>query len=117
MQLRFEYITDAAVNGEGMLLDDIEIPEINYRTDFEQDTGGWEGAGFVRIQNALAQHFRLALIERGKQTNVRYVDLSTDEKVSIPLQIGGDVKDVVLVVTGVTRFTRQPAEYNFRVAP
>ena len=117
VQLRFEYITDAAVNGEGMLLDDIEIPEINYRTDFEQDTGGWEGAGFVRIQNALAQHFRLALIERGKQTNVRYVDLSTDEKVSIPLQIGGDVKDVVLVVTGVTRFTRQPAEYNFRVAP
>ena len=49
VQLRFEYLTDAAVNGEGFYLDDIAIPEIDYFTDFEQDTGGWQGAGFVRI--------------------------------------------------------------------
>ena len=41
IQLRFEYITDAAVNGEGLLLDDISIPEIDYFTDFESDNGGW----------------------------------------------------------------------------
>ncbi|NJN43735.1 MAG: hypothetical protein HC806_02680 [Anaerolineae bacterium] len=37
--LRFEYITDAAVNGEGFLLDDVEISEIGYQTDFETDEG------------------------------------------------------------------------------
>ena len=49
--LRFDYITDPAVNGEGFLLDDVEIPQLNYKADFEKDNGGWDAAGFVRIQN------------------------------------------------------------------
>jgi hypothetical protein len=43
VQLRFEYITDAAVNGEGLLLDDIRMPEIGYQTDFE--AGRWRLGG------------------------------------------------------------------------
>ena len=35
VQIRFEYITDAAVNGEGFLLDDVQIDAINYQEDFE----------------------------------------------------------------------------------
>ncbi len=42
VQLRYEYITDAAVNGEGLMLDDISIPEIDHKTDFENDNGGWD---------------------------------------------------------------------------
>jgi len=30
IQIRFEYVTDAAVHGEGMVIDDIEIPEAGY---------------------------------------------------------------------------------------
>ncbi len=60
MQLRFEYITDAAVNGEGFMIDDVSIPEIGYFTDFEADAGGWEPAGFARIQNVLPQTFRIS---------------------------------------------------------
>jgi bacillopeptidase F (M6 metalloprotease family) len=48
--LRFEYITDAAVNGEGVLLDDVSIPEIGYTTDFENGDGGWDAQGFVRCK-------------------------------------------------------------------
>jgi hypothetical protein len=47
--IRFEYVTDAVQNGEGMLLDDIQISEIGYFTDFEQDDGGWEAEGWVRV--------------------------------------------------------------------
>jgi immune inhibitor A len=39
--IRFEYVTDAAVNGEGLLLDDVRIDAINYQSDFEADDGGW----------------------------------------------------------------------------
>ena len=52
VQLRFEYITDAAVHGEGLLLDTLSIPEIGYSSDFESDDGGWTAEGFVRIITA-----------------------------------------------------------------
>ncbi len=35
IQLRFEYVTDAAINGEGFLLDDVSIDAIHYKSDFE----------------------------------------------------------------------------------
>ncbi len=76
IQLRFEYITDAAVNGEGFLLDDVSIPAIDYFSDFETDLGGWQPEGWVRIQNRLPQTFELSLIEsNGSSNNVIRVPL------------------------------------------
>jgi len=117
VQIRFEYVTDAAVHGEGLLLDDIKIPEIGYFDDFESDSGGWEAAGFVRIQNVLPQTYRLALITKGADSSVEYVTLRADNTAEIPISIGGDVEEVVLVVTGTTRYTRQPAAYRFEFVP
>ena len=119
VQLRFEYITDAAVNGEGMLLDDLRIPEIDYFEDFESGAGGWDAAGFVRVQNLLPQYFRLALIAKSASlgTRVEYIDLDLANVTEIPLSIGGDVDEVVLVVMGATRFTRQTAAYRFAITP
>lgn len=115
--LRFEYITDAAVNGEGMLIDDISIPEIGYFSDFESDNGGWEAAGFVRVQNVLPQTFRLALVTLGRTPTVQYITINPDITAEIPISVGGSNGDVVLVISGVTRFTRQPAAYRFEVRP
>ena len=117
VQLRFEYITDGAVNGEGFLLDDVSIPEISYSTDFEKDDGGWTAQGFVRIENNLPQTFRLALIKKGLSTSVEYIPLSADNNADIPLQFGDGYNQAVLVVTGTTRFTRQPASYRFFFGP
>lgn len=113
--LSFEYVTDAAVNGEGLLLDDVAIPEIGYFTDFENDNGGWEAAGFARIQNILPQTFRLALITYGNTTAVQLIDLPPTNQVEIPLVIGADVREAVLVVSGVTRYTRQKAHYQIDI--
>ena len=115
--LRFEYITDAAVNGEGFLLDDVSIPEIEYATDFETDDGGWQAGGFVRIQNTLPQFFRLSLISIGQTTTVSSIVLSADNAANIPLTIGNGVREVILVVSGVTRFTRQKAVYQYSIQP
>jgi hypothetical protein len=116
VQLRFEYVTDAAVNGEGFLLDDMEIPEIEYAADFEGDDGGWIGAGFVRIQNLLPQTYRLVLISRGRRTTVESIPLTADMTAEIPVSIGGEVDEVIVVVSGTTRFTRQPAAYRVSVS-
>ncbi len=117
VQIRFEYVTDAAVNGEGLLLDDIAIPEIDYFSDFEEHDGGWGAAGFVRIQNYIPQTYRLALISRGTATIVEMITLNSDNSVDIPIQIGADVDDVILVVSGTSRFTRQTAAYRFEISP
>jgi immune inhibitor A len=113
VDIRFEYVTDAEINGDGMVLDDISIPQIDYKTDFEQDNGGWQAAGFARIQNSLPQNFRISLILKGNKTTVQPVTLDADGKASLPITIGGDVSEAVLVVSGTTRFTRQQASYQF----
>jgi immune inhibitor A len=113
--LRFEYVTDAAVHGEGFLLDDISIPAIDYFTDFESNDGGWEAAGFARIQNQLPQTFRLSLIYKGEDTHIEKLELSADQILEIPISIGGDVSEVILVVSGTTRFTREVGVYSVQI--
>ena len=117
VQIRFEYITDGAVNGEGFLIDDIAIPEIDYFTDFETGDDGWQADGFVRIQNSLPQIFQLSLISIADKTTVTTVVLSADNVADIPLILGNDVREVILVVSGLTRFTRQMAGYKFSIQP
>jgi immune inhibitor A len=114
VQLRFEYITDAAANGEGLLLDDINIQGFNYSSDFEQDNGGWEPNGFVRIQNQLPQTYLVSIIEAGGKTSVKRLPLDANQTLNLPLNLQ---KDAILVVSGSTRFTRQLANYRISIQP
>jgi hypothetical protein len=114
VQIRFEYITDAAVNGEGFMLDDISIDAIDYQTDFETDDGGWEAAGFARVENELPQTYRLALIAKGDTTTVTQIQLNPDQTAEIPLSLNSG-EEAILIVTGTTRFTRQPGAYQVEI--
>ena len=117
VQIQFEYVTDAAVNGEGLLLDDLEIPEIDYYTDFEEDNGGWKAEGFVRIQNHLPQKFIISKIELKNNTVVDTFEVGESGSFSIPITIDSDSDGVVLSVSGITRFTRQLAAYQYKLEP
>ena len=116
LTLRFEYVTDSNVTGEGFLLDDLTIPEIGYTTDFESDAAGWQAAGWARIQNILPQSYGLALISVGDTTSVQDITLNPDISADIPFTIGDGVDNIVLVVSGTTRYTRQLAPYRFSVS-
>jgi hypothetical protein len=109
-------VTDAAVLGEGFMLDDVTIDAIDYRADFETDDGGWQGLGFTRVQNILPQTFRLSLIEKGANgITVREIPLDEEtQQTEIPLSLQeGD--EAVLIVTGTTRYTRNSASYQFEI--
>jgi immune inhibitor A len=114
VQIRFEYVTDAAVNEEGFLIDDVQIEAINYQEDFESGDGGWEAAGFARIDNTLPQTYRLALITKGDTTTVTPIEINPDQTAEIPLSLEAG-EEAVLVVTGTTRFTRLPAAYQIEI--
>jgi hypothetical protein len=98
-----------------MLIDDISIPEIDYFTDFEEGSDGWESAGWVRIKNELTQNYGLALITFGDETIVTNIPLQPDTTAVIPISLNQDTDEAVLVVTGLTRYTRQKVAYRIEI--
>ncbi len=112
--IQFEYITDAVVSRDGFLIDDISIPVINYFEDFENGEGGWEGEGFVRIQNKIPQSYSLSIIRSGARTEVEHFTITGAEIISMPMTISQDEK-VILVVSGLSRYMRTPALYSFSI--
>ena len=124
--LRFEYITDDAVNHPGLCVDDITIPEVGYLDNVEEGTG-WEAAGFVRIDNRLEQRFVVQIIELTDPPRVRRVPL---EEPQAYLGARGEIlieglgqsadrpdrmEEAVLVVSGLTPVTMEMATYTYTV--
>ena len=61
--VRFEYVTDDAVNGRGLCLDDFAIDEIGWADDAEND-GGWEADGFARVNNLVPEEFLVQIVRK-----------------------------------------------------
>jgi immune inhibitor A len=115
IEVRFEYITDDAVNHVGFLLDDITILSIGYSDDAEAGDGGWQTAGFVRIDNVLPQRYIVQAIELGDEPRVRRLVLDEANHGQLAIAGLGETFDqVVLVVGGVTPFTTEVANYHYR---
>ncbi len=110
--VRFEYITDDAVNLGGILIDDISIPELGFADDAE-GRDGWRANGFRRTDNMLRQDFALRLIEFGKDGGV---SVRAVEGGSFRVDGFGERLDyAVLVVAPMTHATYRPAEYSLNV--
>jgi len=111
--LQFEYITDLAVNGDGFVIDDVSIDAIKYFTDFEQDDGGWDGQGFVRVKNSLPQNFGFSIIDLSNA----YVDRMAISigGLAIDQKFGQVEQSPVFVLNGLTRYTHIPADYRIKI--
>jgi len=114
--LQFSQITDAAVNNEGMLIDDISIPEINYSVNFEKNDKGWIPGGWVRINNEIPQTYELSIIKLGRTPQVARISAEGDKPFIIPIDFDA-IESMELVVSGTTQFITTPASYQFRFVP
>jgi immune inhibitor A len=111
VQLRFWYVTDAAINGSGLMIDDLRIPEIGLADGFERGEAGWSAAGFVRVGGQLQQRWVVRLVRTtGRTTTVETVKLDPLGRGRIQLAKG---ERGVLVISGATRYTTEPAEYTY----
>jgi hypothetical protein len=117
IQLRFEYVTDAAVNGEGLMVDDLAIEAIGYQEDFEADNGGWQSAGWVRLYNRIPQSYQLVLIEQGRDTTIQEIELDQNHSAEFEVDFGGGVDEAIIVVVNTARHTWQAAPYTFGTNP
>ncbi|MBN1936473.1 MAG: immune inhibitor A [Anaerolineae bacterium] len=116
--LRFECVTDDAVNQPGWLIDDLSIPELGYTEDFEADLGGWESAGFIYSDNLVAQRYLVQVIALGKQAKVLTLALDTAQTGSLELRgLGRDFDSAVLVISALAPVTTETASFTYQITP
>lgn len=114
IQLRFHYLTDGAVQGQGWLIDDVALPELSYQTDFEQDNGGWEGAGFTHTGLMLPQQFIVQRLLPGENgVDIARLSLDNAQQGTWTLPLDSTTSQAVIIVSGATPITRQPTAYTF----
>ncbi len=113
--LTFEYVTDAAVTAEGLILDNVSIPEIGYSTDFEEDNGGWIPQGFVRIGNAIPQTFLVSVVSTGENGSIQKFNLQSGDVLDLTLDPLPSFTSYIITISGSARYTRQDAQYQIRL--
>jgi immune inhibitor A len=116
--IRFEYVTDDAVNRPGWTLDDITIPELDFQDDVEAGPNNWQAEGFVRMDNLLPQRFLAQVLEIGDEVNLRRISLDEANHGALTIEgLGASLDRAVLLVSGLTPVTSQPADYSYKLSP
>jgi immune inhibitor A len=113
--IRFEYITDDAVNRPGFVLDDVEIPEAGYFSDFEEDGEEWEPAGFIRHANVLPQRWLVQLVLFGPETTVQQLELDADQTGEWVIPLEGGTDRAVVTVSGLSPVTTEMGSYRYEI--
>ncbi len=116
--VRFEYVTDDAVNRPGWTIDDISIPEIGFYDDVEAGPGEWQAEGFVRMDNVLPQRFLVQVLELGDTVEVKTMTLNETNRGALTIEgLGTRLDQAVLIISGLTPVTSESASYEYRLLP
>lgn len=125
--VRFKYLTDEAITGEGFFVDDVAIPAIGYADDVESATPTWEPNGFIHSDGQMRQRYLVYLIGLEEKN----ADVPTIERLHLPLDLDLDAQcsaewtaplkregwdEAVLIVSGLAPVTSYPAHYEISVA-
>lgn len=116
--LRFEYITDAAVNQPGLALDDIQVTadgKVVLSDDAETEKGDWLSEGFVRHANILAQQWIIqAVIFAGDQPlEVRRLLFNNGSTGQWVLPFDATRDRAVVTFSAIAPVTTEPASYRY----
>ena len=114
--LRFEYVTDDAVNGPGFLLDDIRIPELNFEDQGETGANGWQAAGWVLTDNTLTEHWLVQVITAGNNgVQVQRLDVGADGQGQVTIKNAGGLDNLMLMVSALAPVTTESTSYSYNV--
>jgi hypothetical protein len=114
IQLRFEYVTDAAMNLHGIAFDEVAISGGVLSDDAGSDNG-WKADGFVRSTNVVTQRFVVQLLRftaSGTAVERRVVEAGT---LDLSVDTSGDRRPPLLAVTGFAVRTTQPVPFSVSV--
>ena len=113
--LRFEYVTDDAVYLDGLLIDDLSIPELDLSISPDNT---WHSDGFSLAGDSLAQHFIVQIIQTAPDGSLQVSRLELDSRNHAEMNLVGG-NGTVVVVSPITPDTRHSASYTleFRERP
>lgn len=114
--LRFEYVTDEAINLGGACVDDLAIPEVGWR-DNALGNRGWEAEGWVRIPPRVPVQWGVRLVMERREGRPLVEDLPVDAqgRGEWVLQTPPDLTRALLVVLNTTPLVRRPAAWQVEV--
>ena len=115
--LRFEYVTDDAVNAPGWFVDEIEIPAIGYTTNWENGVDGWESEGWLLTDNRLPQEWlvQIMVFQDDRLESFERAPVEADGTVRIDVEGLDRRSEVVLAISGLTPVTTEEAFYEYRI--
>lgn len=111
--LRFQYVTDDAINGAGLCFRDISVPEAG----LEADDWNWQTQGFIRINNRVRQEYIVQVIQIGDENRVSNVPLDSNNSGELLIPDPQALDWLVVVVAALAPRTLQPAPYTLTVEP
>jgi hypothetical protein len=110
--LRFEYVTDDAVNLPGVCIDDISIPELSYLDNIELKED-WQPEGFIRIDNLLSQTYIVQIIENSSPPIINQIILNDQQEGGFIIDPSNSKNgDITLAISPTTRHTSEKASYK-----
>ncbi len=115
--LRFEYVTDDAVNAPGWFIDEVEIPAIGYATNWQDGAGGWESEGWLLTDNRLPQEWLVQIMVFHDGALASFERAPVDENGSVRIDLDGLDRrsEVVLAISGLTPVTTEDASYEYAI--
>jgi hypothetical protein len=114
--VRFSYLTDEAITGEGFLLDDISLPELEYEHGGQAGTEGWSAQGFLITDGRVPQRYITLLIGREGEKTLERLPLGEGQTAEWIVPLGsGEARELVLVVAAMAPLTAQPAPYQLDI--
>ena len=114
--IRFQMLTDGAVNMPGLCLDDVRILEIGYVHDAESDEDGWQASGFVRTDNTSPQAYSIQFVSLGDGTEIQRPKLDGSNQGSWSIRRPtGLAGRAIVAISGLAPHTTEPAEYTLTV--
>ena len=114
--LRFQYITDAALNDHGLCLRNLRIAG----PSGEDASVEWQPNGFVWSNNLVRQDFIVQVIYEGKgntANRVLQLELDGSNLGEMALHPAPEARRVVVAVQSMAPSTRMPANYTMRLEP
>ena len=107
--LRFQYITDDAINGSGLCIKDFAG---NGAENWQE---GWQPEGFVLVDNPTPQQFSVQVIQVGPDIQVTAMDLDSRNSGALTIDRPEESDRLVVAVGALAAKTRQQASYELTV--
>ncbi len=114
--IRFQMVTDDAVNHAGMLVDNIAIPELGFADDSEAGPGDWKAAGWILTDNSVTQRWLVQFISvAGDRVTVQRMPVGADGRGQLTINNLGDLDKAILVISALAPVTTEAATYSYEI--